>query len=91
MALKDWKKSQTGSGFYKKEIGKLPKFIKFEQMDKQDYGEKNYRVYSRTGIGNRPQKTLGYFKTKSQALKFAKSYMNRNPSPYLRQIKRLKS
>ena len=74
--IKGWKKSQRSSGYYKKQKGKLPEFLKFEFMD-INYS-KRWRVYYKRGINDSSQKDLGYFKTKAQALAYAKSYMRKH-------------
>ena len=70
--LKDWKRSQVSSGFYKKKEGKLPEFIKFKRTEYKGF---KYLVIYKRGLGDREPRTLGYFKTKSQAIRYAKKYM----------------
>ena len=78
--LKCWKRNQTSSGFFKKKKGNLPEFVRFERTE---YKGNQYVVLHKVGIGNiprgdRPRKDLGYFKKRSSALKFAKSYMRKH-------------
>lgn len=72
--LKCWVRSQVSSGFYKKMTGKLPEFIKFERTQ---YKGNKYDVLHKRGIDG-DSKSLGYFKTKGKAKKFAQSYMKKH-------------
>jgi hypothetical protein len=66
MALKDWKKSMYG---YHHKVGMLE--IGIYKLAKN----KKWQVTRETAGSSASSKQLGLFKTKSQALKFAKDYM----------------
>jgi len=69
-----WRKSQSNSGYYKKEKGKVPKFVFFERTE---YKGNKYAVMVKKGIGG-SNRTLSYHKKKLSALKRARSYMKKN-------------
>lgn len=71
--LKCWKPSQKSSGFYKKEKGKLPEFIRFYR-----YETGKYDVEHKKGLGDKPFKTLATRPNKIKALRFAREYMEKH-------------
>ena len=75
MALKDWKKSQTNSGFYKKYNYGI-KYIKFKYEPKNKFAGKWGVFYSNSGSGS--GHLIKRAKTKTQALAYAKSYMRKH-------------
>ena len=79
---KGWKRSQTSSGFYHKEKGKVPSFIKFEVDEINENGKyKNkYSVIYKKGLGDRPHKILGIFNNRKEARAYAKKWMKEHPN-----------
>ena len=73
--IKGWKRSQTSSGYYHKEIGKIPSFVWFEMGE----DNKSRNVMYKKGLGDRPSVKLGQFKTRPQAVKFAIRWMKKHP------------
>ena len=69
MALKDWKK--TSQGFENKKQGDTLFIYKEGNIFRKNYNEKSWNL--QMSIGNKI--LFKIFKSKSQALKFAKSYM----------------
>jgi hypothetical protein len=74
MATKDWKPSQTSSGFYNKS-GRLTQYLKFVKIPAGLIRDKNYSLHLTRG---KLKRNLGLFKTKQQALAYAKKYMRNN-------------
>ena len=77
MRIKGWRRSQTSSGYYHKEKGKIPSFIRFEMGELKN--KKVWYVIYKKGLGDRPMKYLGNFKTREKAKKFASRWMRKHP------------
>jgi len=80
MALKDWKKtySTEDAEFYNNPITK--RYIHINKKRARDFGNKKYVRWEVSFENDKSgfmiiDRTPAYFKSKSQALKFAKSYM----------------
>ena len=71
-----WKKSQVSSGFYKKQQGKIPEFIRFERNEDR-LGKTKYDVLYKKGIGDKKTKLLFTTDKKRFAVLFAKRYMKK--------------
>ena len=73
MATKDWHKEGKDT-YYNYDSRGLKKVLKIVKIKSNDFPNKNYYVWSQnTGAYRWP-----YFKTKSQALKYAKAYMRKH-------------
>jgi len=77
-AIRGWKKSQTSSGYYHKEPNRVPSFVKFKSVEDSN-GVKGYVVTYKKGLDGDLKYIGGFYKTKAQALKFAKSWMLGHP------------
>ena len=78
MALKDWKK--VSKGRWKNNEGETIFIFQYHKISKKEIGygfSKKWFVMKDIGFENRKAQ-LGYFKTESQALKFAKEYMRKH-------------
>lgn len=69
MALKDYKYAFVPDVVYKNKIGKILYKQSFSDYIVMDFG------HGDSSVGIMPRRIKKYFKTKSQALKFAKQYM----------------
>lgn len=72
MALKDWKLEKTRRGLIKWTNLYKQEYIVIDKVKPMGSADDVYEVMGTAWINNR------YFVTKSQALKFAKSYMKKN-------------
>ena len=77
-AIKGWKKSQVSSGYYHKESHRVPSFIRLERREDSG-GNVCYGVLYKKGLDGDLKYIDKPYKTRAQALKFAKSWMRRHP------------
>ena len=74
MALKDWRKIEKDEWGYKKGYDKNNvKILRIDYLP----GKKRYK-YEIYGRGKYTSNTINSFKTKSEALKYAKAYMRKH-------------
>ena len=77
-AIKGWKKSQVSSGYYHKEPNRVPSFVRLERGEDSG-GAVCYNVVYKRGLDGDLTYIGGRYKSRPQALKFAKNWMKRHP------------
>lgn len=75
--IRGWKKSQVSSGYYHKEPNRVPSFVRIESVEDSKGG--NYVIRYKKGLDGDLKYIGTYYKTRPQALKFAKSWMQKHP------------